>query len=314
MPVSKHNIPLQEDLEKWPYLKDIKINEIASGIDLLIGTNSPKVLEPWELINSQGEGPYAAKTLLGWVFYGPLKGSNDSRDANGHPAAAVNRIAMVHLEELLVKQYKHDFKENTSKETEEMSREDKQFLNIMNHSANMSDAKEDGDVVADAKEDGDVVADAKEDGDVVADAKGDSDRDVEGKTEGPQEEEDEGRDSGDYYEEAEDEPFESQPTSDSCHSMPDFTADVELHQSDAVPEEEAKPVAEKVKMSDGHYCLDLPFRQENPSLPNNKHVTEQLICDFAAMVAGHRLNPSDRPEEVTDSSMQEPYKERLGIG
>ncbi|KAI9514940.1 hypothetical protein NQZ68_028892 [Dissostichus eleginoides] len=140
-------------------------------------------------------------------------------------------------------------------------------------------------------------------------------------------EEDEGRDSGGYYEEAEGESFESQPTSDSCHSMPDFTADVELHKSDAVPEEEAKPVAKpeekvenkpevkvEVKMSDGHYCLDLPFRQENPSLPNNKHVTEQLICDFAVMVPRYRLNPSDRPEEVTDTSMQEPYKERLGIG
>lgn len=53
-----------------------------TGIDLLIGTDSPKVLEPWELVNSQGEGPYAMKTLLGWVFYGPLRGSNDSRDSN----------------------------------------------------------------------------------------------------------------------------------------------------------------------------------------------------------------------------------------
>ncbi|XP_034073841.1 uncharacterized protein LOC117547324 [Gymnodraco acuticeps] len=200
----KHNIPLQEDLEKWPYLKDIKINEIASGI----GTNSPKVLEPWELINSQGEGPYAVKTLLGWVFYGPLKGSNDSRDANGHPVATVNRISMVHLEELLVKQYNHDFNENTSKETEEMSREDKQFLNIMNHSA---------------------------------------------------------------------------------------------------------------KTTDGHYCLDLPFRQENPSMPNNRCVAEQRIQglkrkfgknekfhdeytsflteminnDYAEMVPVNQLKPSD---------------------
>ncbi|KAF3847850.1 hypothetical protein F7725_020878 [Dissostichus mawsoni] len=101
-----------------------------------------------------------------------------------------------------------------------------------------ADAKEDVDVVADAKEGGDVVADAKEDGDVVADADGDSDGDVEGKAEAPQEE-DEGRDSGGYYkdEEAEGEPFESQPTSDSCHSMTsDFTADVELHKSDAPTE------------------------------------------------------------------------------
>lgn len=30
----------------------------ADDVDLLIGTDAPKVMEPWELINSQGEGPY----------------------------------------------------------------------------------------------------------------------------------------------------------------------------------------------------------------------------------------------------------------
>lgn len=56
-------------------------------------------------------------------------------------------------------------------------------------------------------------------------------------------EEDEGRDSGGYYEEeeAEGEPYESQPASDSGHSMPDFTADVDIQKSDVVPEEEIKP-------------------------------------------------------------------------
>lgn len=76
MPVSQLNIPRQEDLTEWSYLKDIKIHEINSDIDLLIGTNASKVLEPWELVNSQGDGPYAVRTLLGWVIYGPLRGDN----------------------------------------------------------------------------------------------------------------------------------------------------------------------------------------------------------------------------------------------
>lgn len=92
MPVSQHNIPRQEDLTQWPYLKDIKIHEINSGIDLLVGTNASKVLEPWELVNSQGDGPYAVRTLLGWVIYGPLRGDN-IRDENGRPAAAVNQMS-----------------------------------------------------------------------------------------------------------------------------------------------------------------------------------------------------------------------------
>lgn len=74
MPVSKLNIPRKEDLTQWPYLKDVKIHEIDAGIDLLIGINASKVLEPWEVVNSQGDGPYAVRTLLGWVIYGPLRG------------------------------------------------------------------------------------------------------------------------------------------------------------------------------------------------------------------------------------------------
>lgn len=108
MPVSQHNIPRQEDLTQWPYLKTIKIHEIESDIDLLTGTNASKVLEPWEVVNSQGDGPYAVRTLLGWVIYGPLRGDNDIRDENGRPAAAVNWISIVNLEELLVKQYKRN--------------------------------------------------------------------------------------------------------------------------------------------------------------------------------------------------------------
>lgn len=120
-------------------MKNIKIHEINSGIDLLIWTNASKVLEPWELVNSQGDGPYAVRTLLGWIIYGSLRGDNDIRDENGRSAAAVNRISIVNLEELLVKQYNQDFSERTSKETEELSREDVKFLDIMNHSAKMKD-------------------------------------------------------------------------------------------------------------------------------------------------------------------------------
>lgn len=48
-------------------------------------------------------------------------------------------MSVVNLEELLVKQYNHDFNEGTSKETEEMSREEKKFLDIVNHSTKMTD-------------------------------------------------------------------------------------------------------------------------------------------------------------------------------
>ncbi|XP_036981052.1 heterogeneous nuclear ribonucleoprotein U-like protein 1 [Acanthopagrus latus] len=79
---------------------------------------------------------------------------------------------------------------------------------------------------------------AEEDEDEAV-AEGDGDGDF------PQEE-DEGRDSGGYYEdeEPEGEPYESQQTSDSGHSIPDFTADVDIQKSEMMPEEETKPVPE----------------------------------------------------------------------
>lgn len=44
MPVSKRNVPQQEDINKWPYLQSIKLHSIDADVDLLIGTNAPKVM------------------------------------------------------------------------------------------------------------------------------------------------------------------------------------------------------------------------------------------------------------------------------
>lgn len=74
MPVHQGNIPRQEDLQRWPHLEYVKISEIDSGVDLLIGTNVPIALEPWEVVRSTNGGPYAVKTVLGWTVNGPLRG------------------------------------------------------------------------------------------------------------------------------------------------------------------------------------------------------------------------------------------------
>lgn len=58
------------------------------------------------MINSQEHGPYAVKTLLGWVINGPLGGC-----CKGVETATViaNRISLVNLKELLVSEYNTDF-------------------------------------------------------------------------------------------------------------------------------------------------------------------------------------------------------------
>lgn len=87
MPVSSLNVPRQEDLVHRSYLKDVKIHDIEADVDLLIGTDAPKVMEPWEVINSQDEGPYAVRTRVGWVINGPLRGTSNN---SGRPAVTAN--------------------------------------------------------------------------------------------------------------------------------------------------------------------------------------------------------------------------------
>ena len=40
------DVPTQEDVDRWPYLRGIKIPDINSDVGLLIGTNAPLASEP----------------------------------------------------------------------------------------------------------------------------------------------------------------------------------------------------------------------------------------------------------------------------
>lgn len=116
MPVTPSNIPKQDDMTQWTYLSKVRLPSISAKVELLIGTNAPKLLEPWEVINSQGEGPYAVRTPLGWVVNGPLRNSRD------------DAVSVASLEELLISKYNREFSELSSEEKTEMSIEDKRFL------------------------------------------------------------------------------------------------------------------------------------------------------------------------------------------
>ncbi len=139
MPVNINNMVTPAELARWPYLSKVNIPNINANVDLLIGTNAPKILEPWEVINSCGNGPYAIKTVLGWVVNGPLNGNSGAPEAE-LPLAMVNRISVCKLEEMLVEQYNHEFNEKSTRE-KEMSREDLKFLEIMEHSAVLQEGR-----------------------------------------------------------------------------------------------------------------------------------------------------------------------------
>ncbi|KAI3375559.1 hypothetical protein L3Q82_003887 [Scortum barcoo] len=139
IPVSKENIPVQEDLEKWPHLRDIELPQINADIGLLIGCNVHKAMEPWEIIHSEDDGPYAVRTILGWVLNGPLRGDDCITPSESGENVSVNRISIANVENLLVQQFNYDFPEKASEEKYEMSREDIQFMDSVNETVKKVD-------------------------------------------------------------------------------------------------------------------------------------------------------------------------------
>ncbi len=136
MPVHKSNITTQNDLACWPHLNHICLPSIDAGVELLIGANVPEALEPWQIIRSQNNGPYAIKTMFGWAVNGPIKRSEEYVVEN-HPHMTVNRITVMKLNELWEQQFKADFPECVQEEQMGMSKEDHQFMDFVSHSVKL---------------------------------------------------------------------------------------------------------------------------------------------------------------------------------
>ncbi|KAL1246670.1 hypothetical protein QQF64_034398 [Cirrhinus molitorella] len=124
MPVHQGNIPTERDIKKWSYLKHVQLPQIDAGIQLLIGTNVPKALEPLEVVCSVDNGPYAIRTMLGWTVNGPLTEDRGRMADWEQPQITVNRVSAVNLDELWQQQFQNDFPENSLDDHTGMSRED----------------------------------------------------------------------------------------------------------------------------------------------------------------------------------------------
>ena len=72
LPIRPECIGKQEDVERWPHLTGIAIPHIDAEIGLLIGSDAPEIMQPREMRMSEDGGPFATKTLFGWVLNGPL--------------------------------------------------------------------------------------------------------------------------------------------------------------------------------------------------------------------------------------------------
>lgn len=139
MPVHRGNIPQTKDLRRWPHLRHINIQEIEAEVDLLIGTNVPQALEPWEVVHAVDGGPYAIKTILGWTVNGPLRGDCQVSEDHLQPNVTVNRISVARLDELWEKQLKVDFPETQKDEQLGLSKEDERFMESVSESVKLVD-------------------------------------------------------------------------------------------------------------------------------------------------------------------------------
>ena len=93
IPMDADDIPSKKYLGKWDYLDRVsrtfpETTNIPVG--LLIGRNCPKAMEPVEVIPSEGEGPYAYRTRLGWC----VGMGDDTADESNK--ITVNSISLEH--------------------------------------------------------------------------------------------------------------------------------------------------------------------------------------------------------------------------
>ncbi|XP_031719402.1 heterogeneous nuclear ribonucleoprotein U-like protein 1 isoform X1 [Anarrhichthys ocellatus] len=137
-----------------------------------------------------------------------------------------------------------------------------------------------------------------------------------GENDAPQEE-DEGRDSGGYYEdeEAEGEPFESRPTSDSGHSMPEFPADVDTQKSN-VPEEQARPVPEPVDKEENKPEIKVEVKmEEEPAADEDTQQGNQGTEHLDGQDSEHQAEQIKvEADRSGHSGRKRPYEESRGYG
>ena len=128
IPASTAHVLNNEDLKRWPYLTKVNLPKVEGEVEVLIGNDTPKALEPWEIIHSQSDSPFASKTLLGWLVHGASE-RNSSSSVFAY-RVKVDEVMNNQLKDL----YNMDFNERIIQDTPQKSMEDKQFMTAVTNS------------------------------------------------------------------------------------------------------------------------------------------------------------------------------------
>ena len=81
--VGSWEVATAQKLKKWKHLSCVADEVIKDdqnvNVELLIGANCARALEPIKVIPSRNDGPYAMKIVLGWCIVGPISYRNQSK-------------------------------------------------------------------------------------------------------------------------------------------------------------------------------------------------------------------------------------------
>ena len=151
IPVDKEEIATPAKIKEWKHLTPIS-NEIVQRDDvqvgLLVGVNCMKALGLTQIIHSEGGGPHAYKTRLGWCIVGPINCVTEeitmscnrvavkdvvSSKLASHHFAMENSVKDISLEEMIQAMYRHDFNEPELIGSSTMLKcsEDRKFMEIV---------------------------------------------------------------------------------------------------------------------------------------------------------------------------------------
>lgn len=134
LPVNLTDLITVAEKNEWPHLQDVPLKTIDSEVELLVGVDVSKAMEPWDVVPGESNGPFAVKTVLGWVINGPLcqEICETKYDAKS------NFVRMdQNLDQIMLQHFNRDFNERVIEDVSEHSKEDKQFMKIVENSVHM---------------------------------------------------------------------------------------------------------------------------------------------------------------------------------
>ncbi|XP_015778928.1 PREDICTED: uncharacterized protein LOC107356819 [Acropora digitifera] len=132
IPVAREDMPTQEDVDKWPHLSGVHLPRVDAEVGLLITSDVPEVLDPLEVKHSEGGGPYASRTRVGWAVNGPLVPyPHCSRPSSFFVKADTE------LHRMVQDFYNRDFSESIADNHTELSQEERLFIESVKKSVEL---------------------------------------------------------------------------------------------------------------------------------------------------------------------------------